>query len=129
VLIAAGAAGASAAIASYRREAVGSDATSPNTSGQARSCAMSARQSPPSVRGTEGRARSWVGRGSPAVSSWRQRLAQRGREPDRLRGAEQQHAASLRYDVDPAPSTVRTVEGSVIFFDRRCPGLRVLVVL
>jgi len=48
--IAANAAGASAARRSISRDTIGSDATGPNTSGAARSCARSARQSPPTAR-------------------------------------------------------------------------------
>ena len=50
MLIAVSAAGASAASVSMHRETVGSDATSPNTSGAARNWARSARQSPPIAR-------------------------------------------------------------------------------
>jgi hypothetical protein len=48
--IAASAAGASAARESISRGTVGSEATGPNTSGAARNCARSARQSPPTAR-------------------------------------------------------------------------------
>ncbi len=50
VLIAASEAGTSAASASISRDTVGSEATSPNTSGAPRSWARSARQSPPIAR-------------------------------------------------------------------------------
>jgi len=52
VLIAANAAGASAASAAIVRETVGSDATSPYKPGSPRSTATSARQSPPRARVT-----------------------------------------------------------------------------
>jgi hypothetical protein len=106
--IAASAAGASAARVSINLDTVGSEATGPNTSGAARSCATSARQSPPIAKLT---ARS----STILPGSWRASGRRHGANaslnapvsPTACAVCSSTVAPACGTTLDPSPSTVR----------------------
>jgi hypothetical protein len=118
--MAASAAGASAASVSISRDTVGSGATSPKTSGAARSCATSARQSPPTAKLTA-RSSSTLPGSCSAVGRRHDPSASDSAvaSPTVCAVRNSSTAPAFGTTLEPCPSTARAGYGPLRFFTRR----------